>query len=306
MKQRFLLIFLLGALYGYSQDKEFGIMVGTTNYMGDLTNAPVKMKETKFAGGILFRYYLNPRLNIKANIFYGEIGGADSLKPGDYDLATHSCTTKWAKFRNLSFKSYILDASLELELNILPYVSGNDKANWTPYILGGITLFSFDPKAKYNGKWYDLQPLGTEGQGTNSPHAQAKYKLTQFAIPYGIGVKYSFKKPKDEKKKGLYLWNIGLEVSNRKTFTDHLDDVGGYYPDYDILETSRGAVDGPIAVALSDRQGEALAKYYTDPNGPAVPGRTPGSERGYINHKDQYLFWGITITKTFRVNCTKE
>ena len=280
MKQRFLLLFLMVAFYGYSQDKEFGVMLGTTYYMGDLTNTAIKLKETKLGGGILFRYYFNPHLDFKVNLLYGNISGADSLKPGSFDNSNNTTGGKWAKYRNLSFTSYILDLSLEMEYNILPFISGSEKHNWTPYLVGGMTVFSFNPRAEYKGIWYDLQPLCTEGEGTNSPHAQPKYKLTQFAIPYGIGIKYSFKKPKTDKKLNLYLWNIGLECSNRKTFTDHLDDVGGYYPDYKILLATLGPVNGPIAVALSDRQGEALARLVKP--GDAVPGRTPGTLRGDI------------------------
>ena len=31
----------------------------------------------------------------------------------------------------------------------------------------GVGGFYFNPKAKYEGKWVSLQPLGTEGQGLN-------------------------------------------------------------------------------------------------------------------------------------------
>ena len=297
MKQKFILLFLLITFYSYSQDKEFGLMIGTTHYLGDLTETPIKFRETKFSTGLLFRYYFNPHINLKANLFYGNLQGADSNKPNTYDNVNNSVTTQWAKFRNLSFKSYVLDISVMVEYNILPYVAGNDKHNWTPYISTGISIFNFNPRTKLNGVWYDLQPLGTEGQGTTSPNAEAKYKLTQFAIPYGLGIKYSFKHPKGKSKIDLYLWNVGLEVCQRKTFTDHLDDVGGYYPDYKILMAARGT-DGNLAVALSDRQPEALAPLERP--GDAVPYRTPGTVRGNPDKKDQYLWVGFTITKTFR------
>jgi len=297
MKQRFVLIFMLLSFFSYSQIKEFGIMVGSTHYMGDLTETNIKWKETRLSGGLLFRYYFSPHFNLKANLFYGHLSGADSNKPNTYNPVDNSVTTTWAKFRNLSFKTYLLDVSLMVEYNILPYVVGNAKANWSPYVCLGVSVFSFNPKAKLNGTWYDLQPLGTEGQGTSSPNSEPKYKLTQMAIPYGIGVKYSFKKAVAPKKIDLYLWSIGAEVSTRKTFTDHLDDVGGYYPDYKILMASRGNVDGPIAVALSDRQAEALRRY--EPDMESTPKRTSGTVRGNPDRKDQYMFLGITITKAF-------
>lgn len=299
MKQKLIVLFLLIASYTYSQDKEFGLMIGTTHYLGDLTETPIKLRQTKFSTGFLFRYYFNPHIDLKVNLFYGNLQGADSNKPGKYDPVLNEVYDpgKWAKFRNLSFKSYILDISVMVEYNILPYVAGNDKNNWTPYISTGISVFNFNPRTKYKGEWYDLQPLGTEGQGTTSEKAEPKYKLTSIAIPYGLGVKYSFKHPKGKSKIDLYTWNIGFEVCERKTFTDHLDDVGGYYPDYDILRAARGA-DGDLAVALSDRQPEALGPLERP--GDAVPYRTSNTVRGDPNDKDHYLWLGFTISKTFR------
>jgi hypothetical protein len=298
MKHLFVLIFVLIICCGQCQNLEFGIKLGTTHYLGDLTETMIKLQQTKFGAGLLFRYYAWSRVNFKANIFYGSIGGADSLKPGYYDPVHNTVKTIWAKYRNLSFRSYILDASLELELNLKPYISGHRKYNWTPYLLGGIAVFNFNPQAKYNGKWYDLQPLGTEGQETSSPNAQKKYKLTQIAIPYGIGIKYSFRQPITAGKINLVLWNIGIELSSRKTFTDHLDDVGGYYPDYEILKAARGT-DGSIAVALSDRQAEALAPLRRSDE--SEPKREPGTTRGNPKKMDQYMFFGLTLTKTFRL-----
>ncbi len=58
-------------------------------------------------------------------------------------------------------------------------------------------MFSFnpqarnvDPLAENKDHWYDLQPLGTEGQGlTGQP---VLYSLTSFSIPFGLGLKVNF------------------------------------------------------------------------------------------------------------------
>ena len=54
--------------------------------------------------------------------------------------------------------------------------------------------------------------MGTEGQGIDG--FGEKYKLTQFAIPMGAGVKIAVTE----------RLNIGLEAGVRKTFTDYIDD----------------------------------------------------------------------------------
>ena len=171
MKYKFIILFCLisvliaGPFTTFAQhDKEFGIMVGMMQYNGDLTHKD-GFAPQNFGGGILFRYYFAPRIDFKANVLYGYVHASDADNPPTYT-------------RNLSFKSYILDISTQLEINILPFISGKKKRNWSPYIFGGIAVFNFKPRAQYQGNWYDLQPLGTEGQGTLT--GGPKYKLTVF------------------------------------------------------------------------------------------------------------------------------
>ncbi|NLJ08302.1 MAG: outer membrane beta-barrel protein [Sphingobacteriales bacterium] len=264
-----------------SQDKEIGLIVGITEYLGDLTWAHVTWKETKPGFGALYRYYFNPRLNFKGGVYMGWISGWDGNKDAD--------PPGQAYLRNISFKSHVLDFTAQVEYNILPFISGNKLRNWAPYVFAGISVYNFSPKAELDGTWYKLQPLGTEGQGL--PGYEPKYSLTQFSIPYGFGIKYSFKRPRNSRQLNLYLWNIGLYVSQNKTFTDHLDDIGGKYPDFTLLD---GGVNG-ITAQLSDREGTWVGGNY-------VPNRAPGSLRGNPDANDMYMWFGFTISKTFRKN----
>ena len=50
-----------------------------------------------------------------------------------------------------------------------------------------------EAKGLYNGKWYDLQALGTEGQNT-SANTSNYYRLNQIAIPVGFGYKKNINK----------------------------------------------------------------------------------------------------------------
>ena len=72
----------------------------------------------------------------------------------------------------------------------------------------------------YYSQWIDLQPLGTEGQGTTAYPDRKKYSRTQIAIPMGGGVKISLNDN----------LNIAFSFSARKTYTDYLDDVSTTYP----------------------------------------------------------------------------
>ena len=83
----------------------------------------------------------------------------------------------------------------------------------------------------------------------------------------------------------MYLWNVGVYVSQNKTFTDMLDDVGGKYPDFTKLD---GGVNG-LAAKLSDR-------------GPEIGSapRTAGGLRGNPDENDAYMWIGFTISRTLR------
>jgi hypothetical protein len=123
-----------------------------------------------------------------------------------------------------------------------------------------------NPKTKYNGEWIDLQELGTEGQGTEL-NSDDRYKLFQFSIPIGVGIKFSL---------GKFIV-LGLEYGVRKTFTDYIDDVkSDTY--IDALELSK--TNGPLSAKLSNR---------------SLDGNTFG-KRGTSTTKDWYFNTAITLT----------
>jgi len=132
-------------------------------------------------------------------------------------------------------------------------------------------VFFYNPRTDYEGDWYDLQPLGTEGQGTTGYPDRTPYSLTQLAIPFGVGFKFSLSKNA----------SLGIEYGIRKTFTDYLDDVSTTYADTSGLK----AENTRIAMLLSDRSG----RYYPE-----------GYNRGDENNKDWYTFLGVTLT--FKIN----
>ena len=258
------LFFFSSMPFVQAQDIEAGLLLGTAQYQGDLSKQQYTLSETKPGFGGLFRYYFNPKFNLKASIMYGQISGDDA----NYD------DEKGRKRRNLSFRSHILEGSVQLEYNILPYVNNTELYKWAPYVFTGVSVFNFNPKAEYQGETYELQPLGTEGQGTQGE--PDKYNLTQLSIPLGVGLKYSVGSG----------WNIGLEAGLRKTFTDYLDDVSSDYPDPSVFD------DGSIANKLYDRSDEV--------EGIDQQVHGEGSQRGNPDDDDWYTFFGFTITKTFR------
>jgi hypothetical protein len=223
-----------GQFHTAASRSEIGFMVGGSTYLGDL-NQFIPFKETHLAGGILYRYNVNPRFSVRANLTYGRVGADDV-----------NSTEVLNKERNLSFHSDIFELGAGVEFNYFPFQLGHERYKGTAYILAELAVFRMNPKTMYNGNEVELRPLGTEGQGS-SLNSKKHYSLTQISIPLGVGAKLSLSD------------RIGLnfEIGIRKTFTDYLDDVGGdSYVDPDVL----AAENGPLAAELSNRSGSRYGK----------------------------------------------
>lgn len=246
-----ILLFLLLTMVGLGQRSEIGAMIGTSSYLGDL-NPTHLFAAPQVAGGIIYRYNFSPRWAIKANILFAEVAASDQQNNNNYD-------------RNLSFQSPITEISAQVELNFFKLYNIPARNHFSPYIFVGITAFSFNPKAELGGTLYDLQPLGTEGQGFEDENE--RYSLTSIAIPFGLGLKVNVGK----------RVSLGLEWGMRYTFTDYLDDVKGEYYDNDILRRERG----DVVADLADR---SEIKHEA------------GTARGNVTTKDLYSVAAFTAT----------
>lgn len=282
-----------------AQFVEIGLLLGASNYLGDLSNESVIMKETHFAGGLYGRYNISPKWAVKGFGAIGQISGDDkNLASETRDYGTLK-NFEFNKIRNLNFTSDIYEFSLQMEFNLRKNDLKTDKFRpFIPYIFGGIGVVNFNPKTTLNtsveGQVFELQPLATEGQGSTTLNDLKKYDLTVLSVPLGIGFR---------QKVGKSFF-IGVEGGIRITGTNYLDDVGGKYADYNIV---RGAT-GFNAAALSDRSWELL------PEGAAYPIYSDGSINGSRNFfkdgdlrsdkktfkTDAYFITGITISYIFR------
>lgn len=232
---------------------------GFSNYQGDLQEKTLTLNQANLALGAGVKYDLDAHFALRAGFKFGTIEATDKDNTGRL-LA-----------RNLSFTSRLFEGNLLFEYTLFDLT----EKKLSPYAFAGVAVFHFDPYAydTLGNKVY-LKPLSTEGQGLAEYPDRKPYKLTQFAIPMGVGVKFRI----NEKTV------LGYEFGIRKTFTDYLDDVSTRYVDRDILLAARG----PKAVEMSYRGGELKEG---DPNYPIA-----GTVRGGEKHKDWYYFTGLTVT----------
>lgn len=237
----------------YKPSQEFGILGGNGYYIGDMNST--HFNNLRVAGGITYRKNFDRRFTFKSSALYTNVYANDENSNEAIKVN-----------RNLKFKSDIIELSGQIEFNFLPYETGNSLYNWTPFIFTGVSIFNYNPQAEgEDGQWYDLQELGTEGQGTTSFPNRKKYSLTQLSVPFGGGVKIGVSDN----------FNIIVEYGLRKTFTDYIDDLSTTYVGIPSEFTN-------IAIELADQSID----------GPQLAGIARGDE----TNKDWYSFSGITLS----------
>ncbi|MEI6059554.1 MAG: DUF6089 family protein [Bacteroidota bacterium] len=255
----FLMFLVLLAPSAHAQKSgDLGVLGGVTYYVGDL-NPGMPFRMAKPAFGILYRQNFNTRLALRAHFIRGTVAGDDAISKANPE-------------RNLNFKSTISEAGLQFEINFFEYFIGSKMHSITPYIFGGASVFFFNPYGNLPGGSVELQPLGTEGQGTAAYPDRKAYNLYAFSMPFGIGVKYSISK----------LFGVGAEWGMRRTTTDYLDDVSQTY----YLNLA-----GTVPANATTKQ------LASDP----LLTHNDGMQRGNSRNNDWYSFAGISLTVKIRM-----
>ena len=195
--------------------------------------------------------------HVEAVFYYlhGTVEDADSFATDNDQL-----------IRNQSFKSPVDEAALQIEFTLN---SISKKRMINPFVSIGAGMFRYNPEGNLNGTWYDLQPLGTEGQFLAEGNYPQPYRLTAFTFPVGGGVSFRI----------APAWRLKVEAAHHISTTDYLDDVSASYPD---LAQLAAAPYGDIAVQLSNRRLE-----------PEPPRQ--GRRRGNVSSNDSYLTVGLLL-----------
>ncbi|MBL7701355.1 MAG: hypothetical protein JNM14_03850 [Ferruginibacter sp.] len=240
-------------IFGGKTKWEVGFNFGPSFFLGDLggnsgkgTNniKDMNLEFTKLMKGVFVTAYPNKWLGIRlaADITYLE--GSDDI------INTTGIDELWRKQRNLDFKTNIFEAYAAFEIfpTMMFWGSAENGPKLRPYGLIGAGIFHFNPQgsitdASGNKTWHKLHPLKLEGQGMSEYPESKPYKLTQFNVPIGAGIKYYASE----------RINLSTELLYRKTFTDYIDDVSRNYIDPNTYSKYLSASDAALAYKLSDK-----------------------------------------------------
>jgi len=234
---------------------------GLSNYQGDLRNKQFSLDQTQGAFGLEAKYDIGARFAIRSGIISAKIAADDKKN------------IPALRIRNLNFQTNITEGNLLLEYSLFDI-----KRLLSPYVFAGVAVYHFNPYSydTFGHKVY-LQPLGTEGEGLPQYPDRKPYKLTQFSIPFGAGIRFAVNDKVE----------VGYEFAFHKLFTDYLDDVSNTYADKQVLQQARGG----LTVEMAYRGGELKGG---SPDYPA------GGTRGNGTKGDWYYFHGITVTIAIR------
>lgn len=262
---------------------ELGASVGAMNCLTDIGGkAGVGKKFIKdlnygetnsCVGGYISMLYRNA-LGLRLEASFGKLSGDDNLL---VDVpVTDIARTRYN--RQLNFQTTITEFSAVAEMHpLFLFIDWENKdaepPRYSPYLLGGIGYYSFNPQAQVGNKLIDLQPLSTEGQGLKEYPDRKVYKLKQVNFPVGAGFKYELSS----------LVNLRGEFVYRILTTDYLDDVSTTY-----IDPSFYSGNGFTGTKLSN----ALLLNNRVINGQRA---LPGNKRGSPTQKDSFFSFNLKI-----------
>lgn len=262
---------------------EAGVSAGAMNCLTDLGGKAgigkpflkdLNLGTTNFCGGVFLGALYQNKVGLRLEGTFGQVSAYDSVLRGITDIAKERYN------RNLNFRSSITELTLMAEVHpLFIFIKWDEKdvaaPRFSPYLVGGIGYFSFNPQGKLGNTWIDLQPLSLEGQGFAEYPDVKPYELKQLNIPFGMGLKYELSP----------LINVRAECIYRKLNTDYLDDCSNRYIDPAVFYNYLSGSQLSNALILNDRQ--------------YVKTMLPGSIRGSADDNDGYFSFNVKVSLLF-------
>lgn len=179
---------------------EAGMMMGLTNYSGDVSEKRIDLREARLGYGAYARYHFSNLFAVKLHGYSGSITGDDAR-------------SSKLKERSFRFATSITELALVGELHLFKknrYTkTGIHRFQLYPFVYGGVGVLFANAQAEYYGRAdlrndYLRTPLPEEG-------LRSRFTL----VPMGGGLRLDL----------LDQIIIGLEAGFRPVFSDDLDGV---------------------------------------------------------------------------------
>lgn len=178
-----LLFFLITSTLLKAQINEFGVLLGGTNYIGDV-GPTTYIAPSDVAFGFVYKWNRSTRHSYRFSYTYGKIASNDL----DSDVPDRNQ-------RGLRFENTINEFSAGLEFDFFEFDLHKLGPQFTPYVYTGLSYFSYQ----------ELFYVGDE--------AREDYTDGALAIPITLGVKTKLTR----------RFVLSLEAGVRHAFTDNLD-----------------------------------------------------------------------------------
>ena len=178
------------------------MLLGLTNYAGDVAESLIEIKETKLGAGIFFRYHFSNRFALKTHLYTGNISGTDANAKSPGLLA-----------RSFQFRSNLLEISMVGEWNVFNIKpvqrNGIQNLRIVPYLYFGIGGVLMHPRVVYYG------PLNDYDAHVKYPIPENGLSSKALIIPIGGGLRAQI----------TDRITLGAEGGWRPVFSDQLDGV---------------------------------------------------------------------------------
>ena len=234
---------------------EVGVVTGGAVFTGTISSPGLFNNQMNIANGVHVNYTLFSNISAGLTIASFKLSNSDRTSNNNEQLA-----------RGMSFSSSMLSLSPSIHYDFVDNRLIKKDKKIRPSIGLGLDINSFSPTGIYNGVKYNLQPLGTGGQFSDS--TKKPYSLLALGYFLSVKVKYQINSSN----------SVGIHFSYHKSRSEYLDDVGpDEYPNAAKMLAS--GVSDPVA-----------ALYFSNPTSRNIKGQYRNSPN---NSKDSYIIFGI-------------
>jgi len=185
----------------YQHYMELGLMLGATNYSGDVAERDIELKQTDLGFGAFFRYHISQKIHVKAQYYSGSISGDDVNSP----------VLNGRKFRFYTriHEIAVVGEWIPLALEHVT-LTGIHNFYVSPYFFIGIGAANSKPEPEY----YGLASDRAKYLRTSLPENNIVNRYF-ISMPIGMGIRFDYSE----------RLTFGIEGGWRPVYNDNLDGI---------------------------------------------------------------------------------